>query len=129
MKEFRCIVFNEQEAITAVVGRRRKQREPLPIATIQGLQYATGANNESTLMMEDDYGKKLPVIISGPEMAAALVNYCLERRIPMPMGAKKGIEVMGNDVTLLLTIGDYDMTKPRTATKPKTAQPARAPHR
>ena len=129
MKEFRCIVFNEQEAITALVERRRKQRQPLPVATIKGLQYANGEGGEATLLMEDDYGKAIPVAISVPEMAAALVNYCLERRIPMPMGAKKGIEIMGNDITLLLTIADYDLTKPKAPAKPKTPSPARGLNR
>lgn len=126
MKEFRCIVFNEQEAITALVERRRRQREPLPVATIQGIQYGTASSStDSVLLMEDDYGKKIPVPIPEAEMAAALVNYCLERRIPMPMGAKKGIEIMGSDVTLLLTIADYDMTKPRPAKPKPPPMPAR----
>jgi len=126
MKEFRCIVFNEQEAIAALVERRRKFREPLPVATIKGLSYDTSSGVNSTLLMEDDYGKKIPVAIPEAEMAAALVNYCLGRKIPMPMGAKKGIEVMGSDVTLLLNIADFDMTKPRPA-KAKPGAPQARP--
>ena len=117
MKEFRCIVFNEQEAITAVVERRRKQRESLPVATIHSMTY-NAEDNTSTLDMVDDYGKKIPVNIGVSEMAAALVNYCLSRKIPMPMAAKKGIEILGKDVTLVMTIAEHDMSKP----KPRAAK-------
>ena len=128
MKEFRCIVFSDQEAISAVIERRQKQREQLPVGTILGLSH-TGRNAASggvgfTLQTVDDYGKKTPGEITMAEMAAALVNYCLGRRIPMPASAKKGIEVMGNDITLVMTIAEFDLTKPRVGAKPKRPQPA-----
>ncbi len=119
MKEFRCIVFSDQEAISAVIERRQKQREQLPVGTIQGLTFNTVGGMSFTLQTMDDYGKKTPVEIAVPEMAAALVNYCLGRRIPMPAGAKKGIEIMGADITLVMTIAEFDLTKPRAAGKAK----------
>ena len=119
MKEFRCIVFSDQEAISAVIERRQKQREKLPVGTIQGLHFNTDASQGFTLQTSDDYGKKTPVPIAIPEMAAALVNYCLGRRIPMPASAKKAIEIMGSDITLVMTINEYDLTKPPSKTKPK----------
>lgn len=115
MKEFRCIVFSDQEAISAIIERRQKQREQLPVGTIQGLTFKAEAGMGFTLQTIDDYGKKTPVEIAVPEMAAALVSYCLGRRIPMPAGAKKAIEIMGSDITLVMTIADYDLTKPRPA--------------
>ncbi|MEI8394821.1 MAG: hypothetical protein WCF85_08810 [Rhodospirillaceae bacterium] len=122
MKEFRCIVFNEQEAITAVIERRRKQREALPIATIKGLVYQTDGEYTSILNLIDDYGKKIELPIPRAEMAAALVNYCLTRKIPMPMAAKKNIEVIGSDITLLMTIAEHVMLKSRA--KAKAGAPA-----
>ena len=119
MKEFRCIVFSDQEAISAIIERRQKQREQLPVGTILGLTHNSDGSNTFTLMTVDDYGKKTPVIIAIPEMAAALVCYCLDRRIPMPASAKKGIEIMGSDITLVMTIADFDLTKPRSASKSK----------
>ena len=119
MKEFRCIVFSDQEAISAVIERRQTQREQLPVGTIQGLSFNTEGGRGFTLQTMDDYGKKTPVEIAIPEMAAALVNYCLGRRIPMPAGAKKGIEVIGSDITLVMTIAEYDLTKPRAPGKAK----------
>ena len=123
MKEFRCIVFSDQEAISAVIDRRKKQREQLPVGTILGLIANTEAGTGFILQTVDDYGKKTPVDIAVPEMAAALVSYCLGRRIPMPASAKKGIEVMGSDITLVMTIAEFDLTKPRPAGKSKKMPP------
>ncbi len=123
MKEFRCIVFSDQEAISAVIERRQKQREQLPVGTILGLTFNTDAEKGFTLQTVDDYGKKNPVQIAIPEMAAALVNYCLGRRIPMPAGAKKAIEVMGADITLVLTIAEFDLIKSRAFGKAKRPPP------
>ena len=125
MKEFRCIVFSDQEAISAIIERRQKQREQLPVGTILGLSHtkSDSAGVGFTLQTVDDYGKKTPVEIAMAEMAAALVNYCLGRRIPMPASAKKGIEVMGSDITLVMTIAEYDLTKPRAGPKPKRPLP------
>ncbi len=122
MKEFRCIVFSDQEAISAVIERRQKQREQLPVGTIAGLTYNIQGAPGFTLQTIDDYGKKTPVEIAIPEMAAALVNYCLGRRIPMPAGAKKAIEIMGTDITLVMTIAEFDLTKPRPASKARPPQ-------
>ncbi|MEI6557502.1 MAG: hypothetical protein WCO00_03775 [Rhodospirillaceae bacterium] len=124
MKEFRCIVFSDQEAISAVIERRQKQREQLPVGTIQGLTFNSDNSNTFTLQTMDDYGKKTPVEITIPEMAAALVNYCLGRRIPMPAAAKKGIEIIGADITLVMTIAEFDLTKPRTGKSKRSVPPA-----
>ena len=49
--------------------------------------------------------------ISEAEMAAALVNYCLSRKIPMPSKSNKGVQVIGGDVTLILTIQEFNLLK------------------
>ncbi len=121
MKEFRCIIFNEHEAITALVDRRRQQKVPLPYGTISGLTFSPQDGSFANLNIQDDYGTKIPVTISEADMAASLVKYCLERKIPMPMSAKKSIEVIKGEVTLLMTTAEYDMTKPLQP-KTKTGQ-------
>ncbi len=119
MKEFRCIVFSDHEATSAVIERRQKQREPLPVGTILGLSHNDDGTDSFTLITVDDYGKKTPVNIAMAEMAAALVSYCLDRRIPMPANAKKSIDIMGSDITLVMTIAEFDLTKPPSLLKNK----------
>ena len=105
MKEFRCIIFTEHEVLTAIVERRRRAREKLPIGTILDVTYndANRANVFTNIRIVDDYSKVEVVTVQPAETAAALVEYCLNRKIPMPSGSKKWLELIGADLTLLMT--------------------------
>ena len=94
MKEFRCIIFTEQEVLTAVIERRRRAREQLPVGTIQGVTYDSTDGNAvfARIRIADDYGKVTDVVARAAELAAALVEYCLNRKIPMPTGSSKWIK-------------------------------------
>ena len=111
MRKLRCITFSEREAVAAVLDRRHTQRQSVPSGLIQGLTFQSSGGAASILKVEDFDGNKTPVEISEAEMAAALVNYCLARRIPMPMRSNKGIQVIGGDITLVLTITEIDLLK------------------
>ena len=109
MRELRCITFTEQEAIAAVVDRRHAQRHALPAGMIRGLSVNIDGNNTCALEMEDYHGNRPCVTIPEQEIAAALVAYCLSRKIPMPRKSSKTIHVIGGDLTLVLTISDFDL--------------------
>ena len=111
MREIRCITFNEREAVAAVLDRRRAQRQSIPSGLIQGLAFKSDNGAASVLKVEDYDGNKTPIDISEAEMAAALVNYCLSRKIPMPSKLNKGVQVIGGDVTLILTIQEFNLLK------------------
>ena len=115
MKEFRCIIFTEQEVLTAVIERRRRAREQLPVGTIQGVTYDSTDGNAvfARIRIADDYGKVTDVVARTAELAAALVEYCLNRKIPMPTGSSKWIELINlTDLTLLMTVDGKAKRKP-----------------
>ena len=109
MREIRCITFNEREAVTAVLDRRRAQRQAIPAGLIQGLTFKSTKGTASVLRVEDYDGNKTPIDISEAEMAAALVAYCLARKMPMPAKSNKGVQVIGGDITLILTIQEFNL--------------------
>jgi len=106
MRELRCITFNKDEAITAVVERRHTQRHALPAGMIKGLSFNNDSKNNSVLHTEDYDGKRTDVDISEAEMAASLVCYCLGRKIPMPQKSNKRLEVLSGDLVLILTLDE-----------------------
>ena len=111
MREIRCITFNEREAVGAVLDRRRTQKQSIPSGLVQGLSFKSKEGAASVLKVEDYDGNKTPIDISESEMAAALVNYCLSRKVPMPAKSSKGVQVIGGDVTLVLKIQEFDLLK------------------
>jgi hypothetical protein len=44
------------------------------------------------------------VVIQGPALAAALILYCRDRRIPLAASAGKSLRLFGNQVCLVTTI-------------------------
>lgn len=127
MKEFRCIIFNEHEVISAVVERRRRAKVKLPPGTILNLKYSSEGKNQivTTIRVVDDHGKEEPLVIHTSELVAALIDYCGNRRVPLPAGSRRWIELIGSsDLTLMM---DFDPLKKRKkAVRAKSAK-ARVP--
>ncbi len=106
MRELRCIVFSETELLNAIIERRRQSRESLPVGTIRGVTFSRRGGVSATLVVVDDYGEDRSVKIPVSELAAALVSYCIERKIPMPRHSTRSLEVIDGAVTLLLELSD-----------------------
>lgn len=104
MKELRCLVFTEQEVVKAVLDRRRKRREPLPEGTVRGVTYNAGASVETKIQVVDDYGKDCSMTLGEPEVAAALVGYCMGRKIPLPVDSDKSLYLINDALTLMITM-------------------------
>jgi hypothetical protein len=104
MKELRCLVFTEAELIHAVVSRRRKIREPLPVGTVQKVTFEQGEELVTTLHMADDYGKDCSLRLGAVEVAAAMVNFCIERKIPLPVASNKHLQLLNNSLSLMITM-------------------------
>ncbi|CAK0750146.1 conserved hypothetical protein [uncultured Gammaproteobacteria bacterium] len=104
MKELRCIVFTESEVINAIIDRRRRLHEPLPEGTVRGLTFKNDGNVETTVKVEDDYGTDRSITLREPEVAAALISWCMNRRIPMPADSDKHLQVIKNGLTLMITM-------------------------
>ena len=104
MKELRCIVFTERELISAVIGRRRKRNEELPQGTVELVKFRTGDTIETVMEVKDDYGKVTNLVLSEPEVAAALIAFCMGRKIPLPVEAEKALHVIKDAATLIITM-------------------------
>jgi len=111
MRELRCIVFNEKEVVTAVIDHRHSKRKPLPVGMVRGIAINTDGRNTCSLKLEDYDGKRNAVSITEAELAAALIEYCLSRRIPMPRKSDKEINVVGGDIMMVMTISNFDLVR------------------
>lgn len=105
MKEMRCLVFTEQEVVKAVLDRRRKVRDALPVGTVQGVTYTvTNDAVTTTIRVIDDYGGDQSLILGPTEVAAALVGFCMGRKVPLPVDSDKCLRLLNGALTLMITM-------------------------
>lgn len=105
MKELRCLVFTEQEVAKAVLDRRRRLREPLPRGTVGHVWHCELEDGlETTLQITADDGADQSLVLGETEVAAALVAYCMNRRVPLPVESEKMLYLINESLTLMITM-------------------------
>ncbi|CAO3415695.1 hypothetical protein [Azospirillum doebereinerae] len=104
MKELRCLVFTDQEVIKAVLDRRRRLREPLPVGTVESITHRNADGIETVLKVIDDDGGVHDLTLPEAEVAAAMVAYCMGRRIPLPVASDKTLNLINGGLTLMITM-------------------------
>ncbi|MGF7174602.1 hypothetical protein [Azospirillum doebereinerae] len=104
MKELRCLVFTDQEVIKAVLDRRRRMREPLPVGTVESITHRNADGIETVLKVVDDDGGVHDLTLPEAEVAAAMVAYCMGRRIPLPVASDKTLNLINGGLTLMITM-------------------------
>jgi len=107
VKEMRTLGFTERESIQAIIDLMRKQRVPLPVGQVIGLELIEDPVS-ATLVVEDNDGKRSNVHRTAPELAASLVNYCIERKIRLPSMSNKFVEVIGGALNLVVYLDDVE---------------------
>lgn len=104
MKELRCLVFTENEVISAIIDRRRRLHESLPEGTVRKLSFDTSAGTVSKLHLVDDYGKEMIISYPEAEVAAAMIAFCMHRKVPLPVNADKHLSVVNEALTLMIAV-------------------------
>ena len=104
MKELRCLVFTEQEMVKAIIDRRSRMHEPLPVGTVSKVVHTDGDSIETILTITADDGTAQDLPLSETEVAAALVAYCMNRRIPLPVASDKMLYIINDALTLMITM-------------------------
>lgn len=112
MKEMRTLGFTEREAIQAIVELLRKQRVELPVGQVVGLELNEDPVS-AYLIIEDDDGKRSHVHRSSAELAASLVNYCIDRKIRLPSMSNKFVEVIAGSLNLIVYLDNVEDSSPR----------------
>jgi len=109
MKELRCLVFTDQEVVRAVLDRRRRVKDTLPVGTVSKIAYHRPEGSEqdgieTRLTITDDNGAVTELGLPDTEVTAALVGYCMGRRIPLPVASDKMLHLINGALTLMITM-------------------------
>ena len=116
VKEMRTLGFTEREAMQAIVDLMRKQRLTLPVGQIVGLELHEEPV-AADLIIEDDNGKRTTVTRNAPELAASLVNYCIDRKIRLPSMSNKFVEVIAGTLNLIIYLDNVEGAATRKTTR------------
>jgi hypothetical protein len=104
MRELRCIIYGKNELATALKDHRRRAARPLPAGNLVDIKIDSKPNITVTLSVVDDGGHPHIIPFAGAELAAALIAYCIDQRVPVPVSAKKSLTLIEGQVALKITM-------------------------
>ena len=101
--EVRQIIFQQTEVCAAIQDYRRRRNEPLPAGSIMGISFGNQPDINATLKIQAQSDNSLiSVILPTEVLAAALILFCINRKIPLPAKAQKKLLRVDDSVGLLI---------------------------
>ena len=105
LEELRKILFSKDEVQAAVVDYCLRSRIPLPNKIIDELEVRT--DPEAIVVLK--YAATGPeeateVKLSRDQVAAALIRYCSNIKVPLPRNAQKVLQPADDGISLLINI-------------------------
>lgn len=102
--EFRHIIFTREELLAAIKGYRKRRRDPLPAGSIISFSLEKDPYLHVVLRVAPDSGEgPVRFTVERDELANALIMYCIDYRIPMPVESTKFLQIFGGSVGLVIT--------------------------
>ncbi|MBV5335495.1 hypothetical protein JZU48_00250, partial [bacterium] len=101
MQEVRCVIFEEREVFSAIVSARRARSQPMPPGTVDRITLSEDEIVHATFHITDDDGRSITLSVGETELAASMIRYLLERKVPVPMKLKKMLIVTERQLGLV----------------------------
>jgi len=101
--EVRYIIFNADEVRSAVISFVQKQGQAALAGDVMAVEVVGPLEAPTALVRLQASPAAEPIKLSDQYLVAALLLYCIERRIPIPKQAAKKVELTVNGLTLTLT--------------------------
>ena len=121
--EFRRIVFNNLELHEALRGHPDPKAQ-LPGGRLLTIRFEDEGRNQLAIEFHDPLRGQPPetVTLATPFVAAALLRYCIAKRIPVQRSAQKSLSISGDNIALDLRSPSKAVTVP--ATEPGAQTPS-----
>lgn len=111
--EIRHILFSPAEMVVAVSDFSRRTGKPLPPGSVVGCRINSAVEDGVELVRfslsiasaaaAGNVCEQREVTSGGSNLAAALILFCRDRRIPLPSDADKSLRRFGDQVALVVT--------------------------
>jgi len=105
MIEIRFVLFTDAEVVSSLVEFRRARRDPLPPGAVRGLERVIDKDNIKVILhISADNGNRVAVEFDKSGLAAALVLFCINRKVPLPASAEKDVQILEGMISLQLSL-------------------------
>ena len=106
--EIRHIIFTSDEVIRALIDYHRRAGNPLPAGNVVKCTFEKEDNliKASLHMAVDADGSRQVVPVVQTTLAAALILYCINQKIPLPAKANKSLQLHNDTVGLVINKPD-----------------------
>ena len=115
--EVRLIIFDRLEVLSALTEYRKRRGKPLPHSDYVEVTIRSKPRIVVDMSVVPE-GKQAPIelVFGGEDLAAALIMFCIDRKIPMPAtGVSKTIRLVDDCIALQIL---KDVTKTQTEALP-----------
>ncbi len=102
--EIRQITFRAQEVILAITEYYRRRNLPLPLGSAVGVTFDGDTQISAVMSIQTAQGDMTPVPVTSEVLAAALILFCINRKIPLPAESEKRLQKVGADLLALVVI-------------------------
>ena len=103
--ELRQLTFSTAELTAALQSYLRKRALMLPDAYIASVEVSPAEALSVTVRFRAGHGvEPRQLEIAAPQLAAAMIECCIQSRIPVPRSARKHIERAGDGIALCFAI-------------------------
>ncbi len=103
-KEVRQISFGSGEIATALTEYHRRRNLPLPSGNILRVLIEAAPAVRATLFVQNDKAGLSEIAVGSEVLAASLILYCINRRIPLPAESEKRLQRLGDETVALFVI-------------------------
>ena len=123
--ELRCLLFHPNEVLQAVKEYQHRRGIPLTEgAVVQACSQGDSSDHRmrfrirfafskaSRLQLEPGEQRMLELIVEMSALAAALIYYCRNLRVPLPASVEKSLHLVNGQVALVLRINPDNSAMP-----------------
>ena len=100
--EVRQLLFKSREIIVAITEYFHRRGLNLPIGTASRVTIVEGQPVQASLDIVTDQGET--VAVNAEMLAASLILYCINRKIPLPADADKRLQRIHEDSVALVVV-------------------------
>jgi hypothetical protein len=101
--EYRLIFFDQNELCRALIEYNRQRRTPFPPGNLKKVQIDRDRLSVA-IQIDQDSGDVKTVTFDTASVAAALIVYCRDRKIPLPAKSNKEMRLVANRLCFLIRI-------------------------
>jgi hypothetical protein len=100
--EYRLIFFDQNELCRALIEYNRQRRTPFPPGNLRKVVIGRSALTVTIQVDPDKGGAIEEVTFDTPSIAAALIIFCKERKIPLPAKSSKEMRLVADRLCMLI---------------------------